>query len=121
MAVISGFLNNDCAMLLKKFQDKQVGKRTLFSEIFVMDHQGLIVAETDRTSDYWQGDEDKFIKSFNRGQGAIFIDESTYDESTHTYSTQVSVPIVDPDTGKAIGAMTVGVELDALAEFVLDL
>lgn len=117
----ASFLNNECAVRLKKFQNKQRGERILYPEIFVMDHHGLIVAETDITSDYWRGDEDKFIKSFAQGKGSLFIDELTYDESTRVHSIQVSVPIFDPNTGKAIGAMTVGIGLDALTEHLLDL
>ncbi|OGX16167.1 MAG: hypothetical protein A2166_06350 [Omnitrophica WOR_2 bacterium RBG_13_41_10] len=114
---ITGFLNNACAYYLKKFQkDAARGERNLYSEIFVMDKQGNIVAETDKTTDYWQGDEDKFIKSFADGKGVVFIDEPVFDESSERYSVQVSAPVLDPDTHKAIGAITVGIDLDILAE-----
>ena len=118
---ISGFLNNECAIHLRKLQNKQRGERTLYSAIFVMDQQGLIVAESDKTLDYWQGDEDKFIKSFAQGKGSVFIDEPAFDECTRSCSIQVSVPIFDPDTGKVIGVMIVGVDLDALTEHMSDL
>ena len=81
-----------------------------------MDKQGNIVAESDKTSDYWQGDEDKFIKSFAQGKGAVFIDEPVFDESSERYVVQVSVPVLEPVTKKAIGAVTVGIDLDILAE-----
>ena len=81
-----------------------------FAEIFVMDNQGANVAMTDKTSDYWQGDEAKFQKSFNNGAGAVFVDEVEFDESTQTYLVQVSVPVMDG--GKAIGAITFGIDVD---------
>ncbi len=114
-AWIGGFLNNPCATYLKKvqYEHKKRG-RLLYSEIFVMDKQGNIVAESNKTSDYWQGDEAKFTKSFADGKGAIFIDKPSFDESTQTYLVQVSVPVLDPYTGGAIGAITVGVNLEAL-------
>ncbi len=112
---IGGFLNNPCAKYLQKVQKEHMkGGRFLYSEIFVMDKQGNIVAESNKTSDYWQGDEAKFVKSFADGKGAIFIDKPSFDESTQTYLVQVSVPILDPYTGGAIGAMTVGVNLEVL-------
>ena len=40
-----------------------------------MDAMGLNVAASDVTSDYWQGDEAKFKKTYAVGSGAIFIDE----------------------------------------------
>ncbi|MCK5082762.1 MAG: PDC sensor domain-containing protein [Candidatus Omnitrophica bacterium] len=118
---IDSFLNNECAMHLKKLQNKKRGKRTLYPEIFVMDHQGLIVAESDKTLDYWHGDENRFIKSFAQGKGSIFVDEPDFDLCTQSFSIQVSAPILDPDTGRAIGVMTVGIGLDALTEYMLDL
>jgi len=83
-----------------------------FAEIFVMDNQGANVCQTDKTSDYWQGDEAKFQKSFNGGNGAIFVDEIEFDDSTQSYISQVSVPVMDG--GKAIGAITFGIDIDKL-------
>lgn len=116
-ARIESFLTNPCAQYLKKMQKAAVKiSRSLYAEIFVMDKQGCIVAETNKTSDYWQGDEDKFVKSFADGNGAIFIDAPAFDQSSGMYSIQVSVPVVDPSTKKAIGAVTVSVDIDAIAE-----
>lgn len=117
---IGGFINNPCANYLRGLQDKKEGKITAYPEIFVMDKQGCIVAETNKTSDYWQGDEAKFIKSFANGKGEIFIDEPSFDESSRAYVAQISVPVFDPDTRAVIGAMTVGVDLDALGEKALE-
>ena len=81
-----------------------------YAEIFVMDNQGANVAMTDKTSDYWQGDEAKFKKSFNGGSGAVFVDEVEFDDSTQAYLVQVSVPVKDGDA--VIGAITFGIDVD---------
>ncbi len=83
-----------------------------FSELFLMDNQGANVAMTNKTSDYWQGDEDKFTKSFNNGQGAIHIGDVEFDESSQAYLVQVSVPVMSE--GSAIGALTIGINVDIL-------
>ena len=83
-----------------------------FMEIFVMDNQGANAAMTSRTSDYWQGDEAKFIKAFNDGKGAIFIDEVEFDLSCMAFLIQVSVPVMDGD--QAIGAITFGIDADRI-------
>lgn len=83
-----------------------------YAEIFVMDNQGANVAMTDKTSDYWQGDEAKFQKSFNGGNGAIFVDEVEFDDSSQAYLCQVSVPVMDGN--RAIGAITIGIDMDQL-------
>lgn len=80
------------------------------SEIIVMDHQGANVAITEKTSDYWQGDEKKFTEPL---KGAVFIDQVKFDESTQTYSVQVSVPVPGSD-GKPIGAICFGIDIENL-------
>ena len=90
------------------------GGEGLFTEIFVMDNKGLNVAQSDVTSDYWQGDEAKWKKTFLAGPDALFIDEVEFDESTQTYQAQVSVSIADPDSGESIGAITVGINVELL-------
>lgn len=82
------------------------------TELFLMDNQGANIAMTNKTSDYWQGDEDKFTESFKGGQGATHMGDVEFDESTQAYLIQVSIPIMD--AGKAIGAMTIGVNLDEM-------
>lgn len=108
--LISSVLDNAASGLLRNF-GSATGSVT---EMFIMDNHGLNVAATDPTSDYWQGDEEKFSETFGIGPGAIHISEIELDESTQTYQAQVSMTIVDPATGAAIGAITVGVNPDAL-------
>ncbi|MBF0387252.1 MAG: PDC sensor domain-containing protein [Candidatus Omnitrophica bacterium] len=118
-AWVDGYSANPTAVFLKAFQAVKEGQKTLFPEIFVMDRQGCIVGETNRTSDFLQGDEDKFVRSYAGGKGEVFIDKMEFDESSRTYSIQVSVPVMDPEDGNAIGALTVSIDLDALGERLL--
>jgi hypothetical protein len=100
---------------LSKFLiDKKMEAGGVIAEVFVMDAKGLNVGQSDVTSDYWQGDEDKFEKSFGAGAGAVFVDEIEKDESTQTLQAQVSFTISDPATGQAIGAMTLGIDVEKL-------
>ena len=86
----------------------------LFTEIFVMDAKGLNVAQSTVTSDYWQGDEDKWQQTFPVGADAVHLGEIEQDESTQAFQSQVSITIVDPATGAPIGAVTAGVDLALL-------
>ena len=95
----------------KHLRDIQAGA-DYYSEIFVMDNQGANVAMTDKTSDYWQGDEAKFQKSFNDGKGALFIDDVEFDDSAQAYLVQVSVPVKEGD--QVIGAITIGINVDKI-------
>jgi hypothetical protein len=86
----------------------------MITEAFVMDDKGLNVGQSDITSDYWQGDEAKWQKTYQAGAGAIFVDEIEKDESTQTLQAQVSIAISDPATGQAIGAITLGIDVEGL-------
>lgn len=99
---------------LSAFLNEQVtASQGRITEVFVMDSRGLNVASSAVTSDYWQGDEAKFQKSFEMGPGAIFVDEIELDESTQTYQGQVSIAITDPASGQVIGAITIGLDAGA--------
>jgi len=103
---MQAMMDSECGAYLKKIQ----AGAPFYAEIFAMDNQGANVALTDKTSDYWQGDEAKFKKSFNNGAGAVFVDEVEFDDSAQVYLVQVSVPVMDG--GKAIGAITFGIDVD---------
>jgi hypothetical protein len=89
------------------------GQGGLVTEAFVMDAKGLNVGMCDATSDYWQGDEPKWQKTFSAGPNAVFVDDVEQDESTQKFQVQTSVTVVDA-SGKAIGAMTVGLDAESL-------
>lgn len=91
-----------------------VASNGMVTEIFIMDAVGLNVASSGTTSDYWQGDEEKFTMTFPLGAGAVHMTEVEFDESTQTYSAQISIPLIDSTSRTPIGAMTVGINAEAL-------
>lgn len=109
--MISTNLSSEASQWLAGIQEQSDG---LYTEIFVTDAVGLNVAQSAATSDYWQGDEDKWRDSFGAGAGAIHIGEVEQDESTQMLQTQVSITITDPASGDPIGAVTVGIDLSKI-------
>ncbi len=109
--MIDAVLGNALSGFLRQQKDSAGG---FVTEVFVMDNRGLNVGQSDVTSDYWQGDEAKWQKTYSAGPDAIFIDEVEMDESTQTFQSQLSMSIVDPATGEVIGAITVGINVDAI-------
>jgi len=105
---MKALMESECGKHLRKMQESA----PFYAEIFVMDNQGANVAMSNKTSDYWQGDEAKFKKSYNGGAGSVFVDEVKFDNSSQAYLVQVSVPVKDGD--KAIGAITFGIDVDKL-------
>lgn len=98
----------DAANVLKKAE----ATHPAFKESILTDNQGANVAISQLTSDYWQGDEPKFVKAFNGGAGSDYIARPKQDASTGEVIAQVSVPVMDG--GKAIGTLTVGVDLNLI-------
>lgn len=87
-----------------------VGDGATFTEAFLTDNQGANVAVYPPTSDYWQGDEEKWTASWAAGRGEMFIGPLEFDESTNMYAVQISAPVKDgTDT---IGVLVVGVSVD---------
>jgi glycerol-3-phosphate dehydrogenase len=86
----------------------------LYTEIFVMDNKGLNVGQSDITSDYWQGDEAKWQKTFLVGPDAMLIEQVKRDKSTRVLQSQLSLTVADPATGEVIGAITVGIDVSKL-------
>jgi len=109
--LIAEILSSPLSSYLLYTQAKSAG---LFTEIFIMDKFGLNVGQSSVTSDYWQGDEDKFQKTFQVGPEAVFIDEPEYDDGTKTWRVQVNLTIVDPSSKAAIGAATAEINLTEL-------
>jgi hypothetical protein len=109
-ALIKGVSESAASSYLR---DRVSGSGGTVTEIILMDAQGLNVAISDVTSDYWQGDEAKHQKSFGAGASGVHLSEVELDESTQTYQAQVSFTLTDPATGMAIGAVTIGLNAES--------
>ncbi|WP_299424507.1 hypothetical protein [uncultured Shimia sp.] len=108
---ITPVIENAAADFLRMQLDKSAGQIT---EITVMDSVGLNVAASGVNSDMWQGDEAKYQQTYSVGPEAYHFSEVELDDSTRTYQVQISMTIVDPDTGASIGAIVVGVDAETL-------
>ena len=105
---MKGLMSNAAAKRLAQIEKEN----KVIVESFLMDKKGANVAMTNKTSDYWQGDEAKFTKSFSGGKGSVHIGKAKFDKSAQAYTIQVSVPVMSD--GHAIGAITYGVNVDDL-------
>lgn len=103
---MQAMMESECGKYLRSLKEKT----SYYAEIFLTDNQGANVAMTDKTSDYWQGDEAKFIQSYKDGVGGMYISDVEFDDSTQVYLVHVSVPVKDQD--KVIGVMVIGIDLD---------
>ena len=87
-------------------------EKNVYNEAFLTDNQGANVALFPLTSDYWQGDEEKWIQCFRDGNGVVFVGPMKWVESTRSQAVQISVPV--KSGGNTIGVLVVGVKLSHL-------
>ncbi len=109
--LIVGTLSNPLSSYLTRIQARSAG---LYAEIFVTDENGLNAGQSSVTSDMWQGDEAKFQETFDKGSGAVFIDEAEWNDESKTWRAQLNLTIDDPASGEPIGAATFEINLTEL-------
>lgn len=83
-----------------------------YGEEILMDNKGANVCVSAKTSDYWQGDEEKFTRSFGAGPNSTHIGAVQFDQSVGEREAQISITV--SDAGVPIGALTVGIRVDRL-------
>jgi hypothetical protein len=110
--LIAATLSNPLSVYLNRIQGRSLG---LYAEIFIMDQNGLNVGQSSITKDFWQGDEDKFQKTFQVSKDAIFIDEPEWDDELKVWRAQVNMTLTDGTGNTAIGAATVELNITELA------
>ena len=88
-ALIQTVISNPWANELREFQE--VSPEHV--ELFITDLYGANIAATNRTSDYAQADEDWWQAAYNNGEGAIFISQPEFDESSNTYAVLIALPL----------------------------
>jgi hypothetical protein len=105
---ITKFMTNKGADALKAFQ----AVHPEFKEIFVTDVYGLNAAQTNKTSDYLQSDEEWWTKAFNGGTGASYHGSIEFDESAQTEAISIYVPIMSD--GRVLGIVKAVLDLSAV-------
>jgi hypothetical protein len=77
-------------------------------EAFLMDSRGGIVCATIETTDYFQGDEPKWSKTYGEGK-FVYIDAPALDYSTNTMAIQLSMVVLDGP--RKVGALTLTLKI----------
>jgi signal transduction histidine kinase/GGDEF domain-containing protein len=97
--------------------------RTEISEIFITDKYGGLVAASNKTSDFYQADEEWWQRAYNYGKGGVYVSDIEFDESSRSWVISIAMPIRDSKSGDVIGICkdSVGIEklFSNLADFRL--
>jgi PAS domain S-box-containing protein len=94
LPIIHELTNNKLAQNLQAKQRYYQNKYgySLLGEIFITNRFGVNVAQTNRTTDYYQADEEWWRVAQKDG---LFVSDVNYDESSGTFSTEIAVKIDD--------------------------
>ncbi|GGE95767.1 cellulose-binding family II protein [Pseudoalteromonas gelatinilytica] len=101
------YLKLEGSQFLQVWQKQMQG---VITEIIVTDKQGKNVIISEVTTDYWQGDEAKFLNMYQQDDD-YYIDTVEFDESTKHFQVQFSVPIFD-EKSQHIGVLILGVDIE---------
>ena len=85
-----------------KFYEDNYGYK-LYGEVFLTNKYGANAAETGKTTDYRQDDEDWWQKTKENG---VYVENVKYDDSADVYSTAIGIRI-DDENGNFIGVVKV--------------
>jgi len=88
-------------------------------ELFMTDRRGAVVASTNKTTDYYQADEEWWQRAFNGGLGSVHHSELEYDASSKAEGWALAAPVFDAD-GDVQGVIKVVMDKTALFHFLLD-
>jgi len=118
-------INNRLSKALRKrakFHEEKYGFRD-FAELFVTNKYGANIAQTGKTTDYRQDDEQWWQRAKEDG---LYVADVKYDESADVYSTDIGIRI-DDETGNFVGvlkavlnieeAINIVKEAEAMAEY----
>jgi len=84
----------------------------IFSEVFVSNKYGAVVAASNKITDYNQSDEQWWQEAKESG---LYIGDVAFDESSNSYSLTIATKIVDSD-GDFLGVLKAFLSMDTLFE-----
>jgi PAS domain S-box-containing protein len=94
---------------LKEFYEERYGY-PLFGEAFVTNKYGANAAQTQKTSDYNQADEEWWQKAKEEG---LYVTDVEYDESAGIYSIDICIRVDDPE-GNFLGVLKAVLNIEEL-------
>jgi len=112
--LVSPVLNNEVSSELREFR----GTFPENVEVFVTDKYGANIAATNRTSDYYQADEEWWQVAYNNGQGAIYIGQPEFDQSSNTFGLNIAIPLYAHGTQEVTGVLRTTVNINSVIDIL---
>lgn len=88
-------------------------------EMFITDEQGFNIAMSNRTTDYWQGDEEWWQEA---ASGKIYISSPVYDESSHFWALNIAIPVYSVSDPRVFTGVVRGtVDITSMLDEIFDI
>ena len=113
---IKSLLENDLSDTIRKKTEyyNDVYNYKVYGEVFVTNKFGANVAQTGKTSDFRQDDEEWWVAARRDG---FYVRDVAYDESAGVYSTDVAIRI-DDDKGTFSGVIKIVLNIEDTFEYL---
>ncbi len=95
------------------FYGKKYGD-AIFPEVFITNKYGANVAQTGKTSDYYQADEDWWQ---NTKRDGLYVEDVSYDESSGIYGIAICI-LIDDENGNFLGVIKVVFNIGEIAGMI---
>lgn len=106
--LVAGVVQNDLSELLRNFR----AQYPQHAELIMTGAQGYSIASTNRTTDYYQADEEWWQTAYQDG---LFIGQPEFDESSNIVAINMAVAIRDGVSGTTVGVLRTTLNLTALS------
>ncbi len=113
-AMVERILAAPASKLLRRH--RELDRRLL--RITVTDARGAVVAATNKTLDYFQGDEDFWQAIYAQGRGAVNLTDVLYDEVTKSHYIGVGAPVLEEGTNRFLGTVDALMDISSLFPIV---
>jgi hypothetical protein len=78
----------------------------IYRELLLTDRDGRLVAASNLTSDYYQGDEDWWTTTRDDGRrGRVTVTDVRWDQSARIHAIEIAVPVSAPGTDDLVGVL----------------
>lgn len=108
---VESLLASPLSQFLTEKQDQSLG---LITQLLVMDNKGLSVGLSQPVDQFWHGEEAIWRNSYGAGLNQTYVSGMLRQKGRRYYEIQVSYSIADPATGKNVGAIAVGINVEKL-------
>ncbi len=112
--LVQARLNSEVASELREFRDTFPEN----VEVFVTDQYGALVAATNRTPDYYQGDKEWWQAAYNKGQGRVYIGQPEFDQSSNVTGLIIAFPLYKHETQEVVGVLRTTILLDGVVQLL---